>query len=453
MSPMGAVHAAFLAILLGIGAPAVSRAAGQDGSAILNIVVIYLENHSFDNLYGLFPGADGLAQAVPGQTVQTDRQGQPYEYLPRVMNTLVQPPRPDRRFPDRLPNRPFEISQYVPLTGRIGDPMHRFYQHQEQIHGGRMDRFAAVSNVGGLVMGYYDGRQLPLWGWARRYTLADRFFAAAFGGSFLNHMWLACACTPRHPQPPKSLMIERNAAGEVIRDGPLTPDGYAVNTAFSAFSPHKPKISAHDLVLPPLDQPTLGDRLSARGISWAWYAAGWNDALAGHPDPSYQYHHQPYTYFRRYGDGRPERAAHLKDETDFSAAIRRGELPAVAFYKPLGRYNAHPGSTDLFSGEARAAQLLGELERSPQWPRLLVIVTYDEHGGFWDHAPPPAGDRWGPGSRVPTLLISPFARGGHVDHTTYDTTSILRLIEQRFDLPPLGERDARAASLAGALRF
>lgn len=445
----------FLAALIGLGVPGTIRAAlptAEPLFAIQTIVVISLENHSFDNLYGLFPGADGLAQAAAVNTIQTDRQGRPYVHLPRVMDTRSKPPVPDERFPGRLPNQPFEISRYVPLPGLIGDPTHRFFQHQEQIHGGRNDRFAAVSNVGGLVMGYYDGRQLPLWDWARRYTLADRFFAAAFGGSFLNHMWLACACTPRHPQPLKSNTIEFGADGTVRKDGALTPDGYAVNTILPASSPRSPKASESDQVLPPLDLPTIGDRLTDRGVNWAWYAGGWNDALAGHTDPSYQYHHHPYAYFRRYGDGTPGRASHLKDEADFQEAIRGGTLPAVSFFKPLGRHNEHPGSADLLAGEQKIASILAQLEASPQWRGMLVIVTYDEYGGFWDHVPPPKGDRWGPGNRVPTLLISPYTKGGQVDHTTYDTTSILKLIEDRFGLEPLAERDAKANSLAAALR-
>ena len=445
-----------LAGLLGAGHAVTSLAdpaAPGRLSRLENIVVIYLENHSFDNLYGLFPDADGLAGAARENTLQTDRQGRPFAVLPRVMSTWTQPPTPDPRFPERLPNRPFGIDRYAPPTERIGDPTHRFYQHQAQINGGRMDRFVAESNVGALVMGYYDGRRLPLWDWARRYTLADRFFAAAFGGSFLNHLWLTCACTPRHPQPPQDNTAVLDTQGKLLRDGAYTPDGYAVNTLYPPFSPRSPKADTPGKVLPPQVQPTIGDRLSGKGVTWAWYAGGWDDALAGRADPSFQYHHQPYAYFRRYADGTPDRARHLKDERDFLEAIRRGRLPAVAFYKPLGRYNEHPGDADVFAGEQKTAGILAMLEKSPQWPHMLVIVTYDEHGGFWDHVPPPVGDRFGPGSRVPALLISPFTRGGRIDHTTYDATAILKLIETRFDLEPLGRRDAAAANLADALRF
>ena len=84
---------------------------------------------------------------------------------------------------------------------------------------------------------------------------------------------------------------------------------------------------------------------------------------------------------------------------------------------------------------------------------MAIIVTWDENGGFYDHVAPPKGDRWGPGSRVPTLVISPFAKTGYVDHKTYDTLSILALIEKRWKLKPLAERDATADPFTGSFNF
>lgn len=441
----------FLAAVLVLPAPGIAEPS-KGLAKIENIVVIYLENHSFDNLYGLFPGADGIASARPENTRQVDLEGKVYWTLPPVMNTLKAPPERDDRFPAELPNQPFDIGRYVPIDQKTGDLTHRFFQHQAQINGGRMNRFAAVSEAGGLVMGHYDGRQLPLWSYAKRYTLADHFFQAAFGGSFLNHQWLACACTPRFEHAPKALIAVLGDQGELIHDGAVTPDGYAVNTLYSSQVPH-PAVDSVKL-LPPQTFPTLGDRLSDKNISWAWYSGGWNDAVSGKPDhPGFQFHHQPYAYFKRYAEGTKDRAEHLKDEADFLQAIEQGALPAVSFYKPLGYLNEHPGSTDILSGDRRTAEILGKIERSRQWPHTLVIVTYDEFGGFWDHVPPPKGDRWGPGSRVPALIVSPFAKRGHVDHTPYDTTAILKLIETRFGLEPLGERDAKAGDLSRALNL
>src|SRR5437667_8613584 len=160
---------------------AVPAATGLD--RLQHIVVIDLENRSFDNLYGEFPGADGLANAGATST-QVDASGTPYATLP--MNA-------GSPFPATLANGPFAIEQYVAADQKIPDLVHRFYQEQMQIDGGRMDKFALVSDAKGEVMGFYHTAGLPLAAEAARYTLCDNFFHAAFGGSFLNHFWLIAA--------------------------------------------------------------------------------------------------------------------------------------------------------------------------------------------------------------------------------------------------------------------
>jgi phospholipase C len=98
--------------------------------------------------------------------------------------------------------------------------------------------------------------------------------------------------------------------------------------------------------------------------------------------------------------------------------------------------------------------LINDVRNGPNWKDTAIVITYDEHGGFWDHVAPPTdashSDVWGPGSRVPTIIISPLAKRGFVDHTLYDTTSILATIERRWDVAPLGTRDANANDLRRA---
>jgi phospholipase C len=431
-----------LLAFLGAGGQANAAEPASGLEQINHIVVIYLENHSFDNLYGQFPGANGLAQAANGPP-QEDTEGKPYTVLPQIK---------DARFPTNLPNHPFPIDKYVPADEKVSDLVHRFYQNQAQIHGGRNDRFAAISDATGLVMGYYDGSKLPLWQYAKAYTLADNFYQSAFGGSFLNHFWLICACTPRYQEAPEELRALIDDQGQLVKDGALTPDGYAVNTLQPASQPYKPG-TASAKRLPLQDKPTIGDRLSEKGISWAWYSGGWEDALNGRADREFQYHHQPFGYFRNFSEDTQGRKQHLKDEIDFIAGIDRGDLPAVTFYKPPGSLNEHPGYADVVAGERHVAEIINRIERSQVWKDSVIIVTYDENGGFWDHAAPPQKDRWGPGSRVPTLVISPFAKRGFVDHTEYDTTSILKLIETRYGLEPLTARDASAGNLTNALNI
>jgi phospholipase C len=418
-----------------------------------HLIVIYEENHSFDNYFGRFPGADGLASAGSA-AIQVDKQGQPYTTLPAPLADAAtgQTTRePDPRFPPDLPNGPFLFNDYLEPTQRTAAIVHAYYRQQYQIDGGKMDQFATWSDGAGMVMGTWDLSNMPLYQLARQYTLADHFFHAAFGGSFLNHQWLICACTPVYPDAPAS-MISSPLPGdpEHLQDNNLTPDGYVVNTSYTVNTPH-PASARPETLIPNQMAPTIGDRLSAAGITWAWYSGGWNDAVAGHPDPLFQFHHQPFAYFANYADGTPGRAAHLKDEADFLAALRDGSLPQVTFYKPLGEDNEHPSYTTVARGQQHVAELVQAIQASPVWPDSLVIITYDENGGAWDHVGPPVIDRWGPGARVPAVIVSPFARRGFVDHTVYDTTSILASIEARWHLAPLGSRDAAAANLSNAL--
>jgi acid phosphatase len=434
--------------------------AGRDVAAprgidrVRHVIVIYMENWSFDGQFGLFPGANGIANA--GDTIrQVRKDGSPYTNLPQP---LFQG-RPDPRIPADLPVQPFDLVRYVPPEQITDNIVHLFYQQQYQINGGRMDKFVAWNDAGGdhggLAMSYYDVTDMPLGQLASQYTLCDNFFHSAFGGSWLNHMWLVSARTPHWPEAPRDMVAQLDARGVLIpgtrQDAEVTPDGYAVNTVYPTNPPH-PESVAPERRLPPQTAPTIGDRLRARGVSWAWYAGGWNDAMAGRPAKLFQFHHQPFAYFARYAPGTPERS-HLKDEADFFRDLATGSLPAVAFVKPIGDDNEHPGYAALAAGQQHIARPVKAVQDSSVWPHAVIIVTYDEHGGRWDYVPPPVIDRWGPGQRVPAVIISPFAKKGFVDHTQYETVSILKFIETRWGLPPLEERDRRANDLTHAFEF
>jgi len=437
-------------LLTGSCAP-VSRTA-RPIDKINHLIVIVQENWSFDGLYGFFPGANGIANA--GATInQVDKNGQPYTTLPAVIDNTKKPPAIDARVPPDLPVKPFDLSPYIPPDQKTGVPAHLFYTQQAQINGGKMDRFLAWSTTGGLVMSYYDATQLPVGKLALQHTLADNFFHAAFGGSFLNHFWLICACTPVWPNAPANLIATFDAQGNVVNDNAVTPEGYVVNTAFSINRPHPARITHPAQLMPSQIFPTIGDRLNETGISWAWYAQGWDDALAGRPDPTFAFHHQPFVYFANYADGTEAKAARLKDERDFLRALTTNTLPAVSFIVLLDSDSEHPGRGSVLKGQEHVARLVKAVQASPYWTDSAIIITYDENGGRWDHVAPPVVDRWGPGTRVPAIIISPYARKGFVDHTRYDTTSILKLIETRWNLAPLGTRDAAANDLTNPFDF
>ena len=141
-------------------------------------------------------------------------------------------------------------------------------------------------------MGSYDATRLPLGALAKRFTLADEFFHAAFGSSMLNHFWLISAATPRWPNAPASMHAVLGPDGSLKKNGAVTPDGYLVNTAFPAEGPHPKVLAPGTALVPPLHTATIGDRLSAKHVSWAWYSGGWSDAVAGHPAKLFQFNHQ-----------------------------------------------------------------------------------------------------------------------------------------------------------------
>lgn len=503
---------------------------------VQNVVVIYAENRSFDNLFGHFPGANGLDQQLGADgrplaayVAQKDRDGKTVlATLPQTWGGLTArgvTPVVTQAQSAGLPNAPFQVetafraSTGVTLhAGTVTrDLYHRFYENQMQINGGRNDMFAAWADGGGLTMGVFDYSQSGIYKLAQEYVLADNFFQGAFGGSFLNHQYLVCACAPDYPgaataaAKPTIATLDKDSAGRYlprlttaanspasamdgppayVRSGNLTPDNYfgdgkfyAVNTMQPPYQPsgNVPGAGSGDALLlartdspttlPPQTAKTIGDMLDARGISWTWYAGAWNDALRdGARDPAakrsviyagdangvastsfvdFQAHHQPFNYYAALDPLRhaAQRREHLKDYQDLLAQVASGTLPAVSFYKPEGVYNQHPGYANLSDGDGRIVDLVRKLQAGPQWKNMVIVITYDEFGGAWDHVPPPKGDLLGPGTRIPAIIVSPLARKGTVDHTQYDTASVLRLITRRFDLETLPGLQARDAAL------
>ena len=334
----------------GLTAPARS-APKPKGPELDHIVVIYEENHSFDNLFGGWERVNGLHDATARPQVAPD--GTVLPCLPQNDVNLTSPPLPvtcrgtvgSVPISSAFANSPFRIDDYIqpddttcPIpgapflpngvpngAGRPGgctcDLVHRFYNEQYQIDGGRQDRYVAGSDAVGLTMGTYDTSALPIYRYlhssgAPHYAIADNFFQAAFGGSFLNHQWLIAArtptwpgavadggaddlhsivgadgfpaVTPLHPATPgtkdAALTQAANADGSCKTPvaGPTPPPGtvcgdYAVNTVQPFYQPFAPGTTVARR-LPPQTAPTIGDRLSDAGVDWAWYSGGWSNA-------------------------------------------------------------------------------------------------------------------------------------------------------------------------------
>lgn len=468
---------------------------------IKHVVVVYCENRSFNNLFADFPGLQQpLASMPPERLRQRDRDGRLFDTLPPIWHGLVPHKQHldgktwqinEEAITD-LANAPWELrtpdGKPLPHALVTRDLVHRFYVNQMQINGGKNDGFAAWGDSGGLLMGHYidNASNLHLWKLARQYTLCDNFFMGAFGGSFLNHQYLVAAQPPLYPdadQSPAKLKIA------VLEDGPeghrlkladdspasamegkpkyashaaLTPDFHAINTFGPPYQPgwsSDPKNPqrtdwSSGSTLPPQEHLTIGDTLSAKGVDWAWYAGAWQMALDGKGDqglhdtfpisPNFQAHHQPLNYFHHFAPGSKMRK-HIRDagtgrdasSNRFLADIEAGRLPQVSFYKPQGDLNMHAGYSSVSAGDEHVNDVIEALQASPAWKDTLVIVTVDENGGWWDHVAPPKADRWGPGTRIPALVISPHAKKGHVEHAVHDTGSIQRFLNRRFGLNPL----------------
>jgi len=537
-----------------------------------HIVVIYQENHSFDNLYGFWGNVsgdsiNGQSDADPAHTAQVRQDNQTtYKCLLQNDVNLTAPSPLQASCTDNtgsvailsaFKDKPFEINDFIPPTattcpkpvgafasngflngtglpgGCTKDIVHRFYNEQYQINGGRQNRYVTGSDASGLAMGYYNTKKLPIYAYlhgrgAPNYVIADSFFQSAFGGSFLNHQFLVAAAPPPFagalndgsandfhsvvdangmptstPLYTSPLSIAKDAqltaschppAGRPAVPAGLACGDFAVNTTQPFYQPFSPG-TADVRRLQPLTIPNIGDRLSARKVDWAWYSGGWSNAngdvgasgwtngnglvctdpnhlvvkdssgnvvntFPNCPDVDFQFHHQAFNYYANYAPGTAARKAHLRDEAEFIQAAKNGTLKPVSFIKPVGEENEHPGYTSETEGSQHLVDLIKAVVEGPDGNDTLIIVTYDEFGGQWDHVPPPphnrhgkdakAADQWGPGTRIPALLVSKRLERSGVAHEDFDTTSILRLLEKRFDLDSLGTRPVR--NLAVALR-
>ena len=436
---------------------------------------------------------------------------------------------PDARFPAAMPNAPYDLLQSVPFASMQGDMVHRFYTEQYQINdpdgryrlnpknagGTAMSKFTAWSDNPGLVLTHYDAQNLGEGLIGKQYTICDNNFHSAFGGSFLNAQFLVAARAPVWPATPTTTdaapppvtgtnftTFDANGYPAVltngtVSDGFLTADGdlppfsmsnanqrlnpgdyWTVNTirplrgpagGFSTADTSATAPTSNTPVagrLPLQYHDTIGDRLTAAGISWAWYSGGWNNAKAGKADFLFQFHHQAFAFFAKYalattpvpqtataaafpGTDSPGSALHLKDEdADFYPGLLdpdiKTNLPHVIFVKPIGEDNQHPGYAAVQAGEDWIAQAVAKIQASKVYKHSVIFITYDEHGGMWDHVKPPQVDLWGPGLRVPLEVVSPFVKQGFIDHSQYETSSVLSFIEHLYGLPPLNEHDANA---------
>jgi phospholipase C len=369
---------------------------------IKHVVFLIKENRTFDNLFGRFPGADGV-------TVGND-QGTERPLTPAL---------------DRLP----------------ADINHCWQCALQAWDHGKMDGFATISEPAEKwAYTQYRPQDIPnLWHWAERFVLGDNFFASAQGPSFPNHLYTIAATsggTHENPIQDRDVMEQRHRATGLFKAwGCDSVDGAYVRVFDSEGNAEN--------VPPCFDFQTEGDLLSNAGIPWAYYSA-----------TQYQngYLWSAYDAVRHVRANPAVWQKHIFPVDGLVRDVREGRLPPVTWVTPRFPLSDHP-EYSMCWGENWTTRLVNAIMRSPMWKDTAIFLTWDDYGGFYDHVPPPQVDGFGFGMRVPLLVISPYAREGYVDHTLGEFSSVLRFIEDNWGLTQLTHRDRNASNLSEAFDF
>ncbi len=378
-----------------------------NGFPIDHVIVIVKENHTFDNYFGSFPGADGA-------TTCKLKDG----------TTFPCPRAPNKTSRDLCHGHGCAVTDYA---------------------GGAMDGWESVSgsDVGGdhLAWAQYQEADIPnYWAYARRFTLGDRFFANMLGPSFPGHLFVLAA-----------------QAGWAVGNPPTSiPD----NINWGCSEPATDRVSvlrggtcSAQSVFPCFDIPAVPDQLPA-GITWKFYGTDF-----------YGQSKEQWSMFNavksiRQGEG----WKNVVNVTQFTQDLASGTLPNVSWLVDQDLDSEHPNIGSLCTGENWTVAYLNQLMNSPYWGRTAVLFTMDDFGGWYDHVKPPrqygcdAQNPYGLGFRLPLLVISPYARPGFIFHEQAEQASIPRFIEKLFGAPPLSDKDpaaqdGQANDLMGAFDF
>jgi phospholipase C len=360
---------------------------------IKHVVFVVKENRTFDDLFGTFPGANGVSF---GMDMGTRR--------PLIRGTA-----------GRLPSD-------IPHCYRCAI---QAWDH------GKMDGFDQPP-TGKWAYSQLHRSQLPnYWHWAERNVLFDDFFSSAWGPSFPNHLYTIAAQSAE------------------ARDNPRRPPKSMSNT-FGCDAPLEQKVEKYDteghvgLVPPCFDFRTEGDVLNRAHIPWAYYAA--TERQRG-------YIWSAYSAIDRYRNDPAQWARYIRPVDSLLGDIAANKLPPVTWVTPRFELSDHPDYS-FCHGENWTTQVVDAIMRSKMWKDTAIFITWDDYGGFYDHVPPPDVDRMGFGFRVPLLVISPYAIDGKVSHEQGEFSSVLRFMEDNWNLHPfLTHRDRQATPMMSAFDF
>jgi phospholipase C len=362
---------------------------------IKHIVIIDKENRSFDNYFGQFPGADGAryARVSDGRVVRLGSS-------------------PDHTLLD---------------IGHAGDSA------AFAIDGGRMDRFnllpGAIQSGRDIADTEMSGSTIPnYWRYARHFTLDDHFFSTISGPSFPNHLVTIAS---------NSANTVDNPRGQTKHAWGCDSGPYAVVNVINAAT------GRESLTRPCFNIPTLADTFQRYHVSWRYYSP-----------PIYQsgFIWDSFDAIRHIRYSKLWKTHANVSDARFVHDARTGRLPSVSWLVTRALWSEHPPFS-VCLGENWSVKQINAVMQGPDWKSTLIVLTWDDFGGFYDHVAPPRQNYISLGPRVPTIIISPYARAHFIDHSTLDFNSILKFIEQDFRLPPLTHWDAEAPSLASSLNF
>jgi phospholipase C len=434
---------------------------------IKHLVVIFDENISFDHYFGTYPKATN----PPGETYFRASPDTPS--VNNLTTTLI------NNNPDSV--APFRLDPSEAVTC---DNDNHYTDEQKAYDGGLIDKVAQLLSGTGagctpnLSMGYYDGNTVTaLWNYAQHFAMSDNFFASTFGTTVMGHLNLVSGQT--HGATPTSVS-GKVANGSVIANIDPTGDDCSTGTTIQ------------------MAGPSVGDLLNIKNVTWGWFYGDWTPASTSagkatcitQEDPHYtpfQYfastlnpHHLPPTSVSAIGH--TDQAKHQYALTDFWSAVAAGNIPEVSFLKAPANETGHPSTSSPLAEQTFLVETINKLQQSSEWKDMAILIAWDDSDGWYDHVLAPivnqsgdaandallgstglcgsvaAGaylDRCGYGPRLPFLVISPFAKANFVAHTVADQSSILRFIEDNWQLGQIGNQsfDALAGPITNLFDF
>jgi phospholipase C len=355
-------------------------------SSVQHLIVVIMQNNSFDHLFGTFPGANGLNSSLPSYN-QVDKAG----------NTVA----------------PQLLADLFPA-----DINHTQTTYQAAYDSGKMDKYAWEN--GDVSMDYVDntsvgtaldGQQVGvnvLWNYAQQYALADNFFAAAMASEPSNMLYMI--------------------ASDVGTGS--DPFGYPQLDACTA-AMYQQNQGDGATITPPLTFQNVGDQLSAAKISWTWFHEDFSNEQNG-SCKDYVPQENAFQYFQSTAN-----SENLKDFSfsGFNSLLSSGDVPSVMWVTAAPEHSMHPGAANIGNGIEWLDNFIQTVKGSSAWSSSAVVVLWDESGGWYDHvAPPQLSGTIGLGARVPFLVISPFAKTNYISHQQMDFVSILRFIQWNWAL-------------------